>query len=65
MWKFPQQRAENHLVCLMEERKRIFLFRIRKRSFVVSKIKMRNMGSNYTVKESLFKELKLFMVGAI
>jgi hypothetical protein len=49
----------------MEEPKRIFLFRIRKRSFVVSEIKMRNMGSNYTVKESLFKELKLFMVGAI
>jgi hypothetical protein len=52
-------------ICLMVEPKRIFLFRIRKRSFVVSEIKMRNMGSNYTVKESLFKEHKLFMVGAV
>jgi hypothetical protein len=49
----------------MEEAKRIFLFRIRKRSFVVSEIKMPNMGSNYIGKESLFKELKLFMVGVV
>jgi hypothetical protein len=49
----------------MEKSKRIFLFRIRKRSFIVSEIEMRNMGSNYTVKKSLFKDLKLFMVGAV
>jgi hypothetical protein len=49
----------------MEEAKRIFLFRTRKRSFIVSEIKMHNIGSSYIGKESLFKELKLFMVGVV
>jgi hypothetical protein len=41
-------------ICLMEEPKRIFLIRVRKRSLVVSEIKICNMGSHYNVKESLF-----------